>query len=50
MLSMLYVIYVLLWIKYWLMWFEILFVFILFKFEKCLNISGIQVVVIIVKL
>ncbi len=33
-LNIFYVIYVLLWIKYWLMWFEILLVFILFKFKK----------------
>ncbi len=39
-----YVLYVLLWIKYWLMWFESLLVFILFKFKKCPNISGIRVV------
>ncbi len=39
-----YVIYVLLWIKYWLMWFEILLVFILFKFNlKHPNISIIRV-------
>ncbi len=31
-LNICYVIYVLLWIKYWLMWFEILLVFILFQF------------------
>ncbi len=43
-LNICYVIYVLLWIKYWLMWFEILLVFILFKFNKCPNISGIWVV------
>ncbi len=36
--------YVLLWIKYWLMWFESLLVFILFKFKKRPNISGIRVV------
>ncbi len=35
--------YVLLWIKCWLMWFEILLVFILFKFKKRPNISGIRV-------
>ncbi len=35
---------VILWIKYWLMWFESLLVFILFKFKKRPNISGIQVV------
>ncbi len=39
-----FVIHVLLWMKYWLMWFEIILVFILFKFEKRPNISGIQVV------
>ncbi len=39
-----YVIYVLLWTKYWLMWFESLLVFILFKFKKRPNISGIRVV------
>ncbi len=39
-----YVLYVLLWIKYWLMWFESLLVFILFKFKKRSNISGIRVV------
>ncbi len=33
-LNMCYVIYVLLWIKYWLMWFEILLVFILFTLKK----------------
>ncbi len=33
-LNICYVIYVLLWIKYWLMWFEILLVFILFKLKK----------------
>ncbi len=33
-LNICYVIYVLLWIKYWLMWFEILLVFILFKFKN----------------
>ncbi len=33
-LKMYYVIYVLLWIKCWLVWFEILLVFILFKFKK----------------
>ncbi len=33
-LNICYVIYVLLWIKCWLMWFEILLVFILFKFKK----------------
>ncbi len=43
-LNICYVIYVLLWIKYWLMWFEILLVFILFKFKKCPNISRICVV------
>ncbi len=40
-----YVLYVLLWIKYWLVWFEILLVFILFKFKKHPNISGIRVVI-----
>ncbi len=39
-LNICYVIYVLLWTKYWLMWFESLLVFILFKFKKCPNISG----------
>ncbi len=29
-----YVLYILLWIKYWLMWFESLLVFILFKKKK----------------
>ncbi len=43
-LNICYVLYVLLWIKYWLMWFESLFVFILFKFKKRPNISGIRVV------
>ncbi len=33
-LNICYVIYVLLWIKYWLMWFEILLVFILFTLKK----------------
>ncbi len=33
-LNICYVIYVLLWIQYWLMWFEILLVFILFKCKK----------------
>ncbi len=32
------------WIKYWLMWFESLLVFILFKFKKRPNISGVWVV------
>ncbi len=32
------------WIKYWLMWFESLLVFILFKFKKPPSISGIRVV------
>ncbi len=32
-----------LWIKYWLMWFESILVFFLFKFKKRPNISGIQV-------
>ncbi len=41
---MCYIIYVLLWLKYWLMWFEILLVFILFKFKKRPNISEIRVV------
>ncbi len=44
-LNICYVLYVLLWIKYWLMWFESLLVFILFKFKKRPNISGIRVVV-----
>ncbi len=44
-LNIFYVIYVLLWIKYWLMWFEILLVFILFKFKKRPNISRIRVVI-----
>ncbi len=43
-LNLCYVICVLLWIKYWLMWFESLLVFILFKFKKRPNISEIQVV------
>ncbi len=43
-LNICYVLYVLLWIKYWLMWFESLLVFILFKFKKRPNISGIRVV------
>ncbi len=38
------VLYVLLWIKCWLMWFESLLAFILFKFKKCPHISGIRVV------
>ncbi len=46
-LNICYVIYVLLWIKYWLMWFEILLVFILFKFKKYPNIFGIRVVYIL---
>ncbi len=47
-LNICYVIYVLLWIKYWLMWFEIILVFILFKYKKKRpNISGIRVVYII---
>ena len=33
-----------LWIKYWLMWFESLFVFILFIFKKLPNFFGIRVV------
>ncbi len=33
-LNICYVIYVLLWIKYWLMWFELNLVFILFKFKN----------------
>ncbi len=44
-LNICYVIYVLVWIKYWLMWSEILLVFILFKFKKRPNISEIRVVV-----
>ncbi len=44
-LNICYVIYVLLWIKYWLMWFEILLVFILFKCKKRPNISGIRVLI-----
>ncbi len=43
-LNICYVIYVLSWIKYWLMWFESLLVFILFKFKKRPNISGTRVV------
>ncbi len=43
-LNICYVIYVLLWIKCWLMWFEILLVFILLKFKKRPNISRIWVV------
>ncbi len=43
-LNICYVIYVLLWIKYWLKWFESLLVLILFKLKKYPNISGIQVV------
>ncbi len=43
-LNICYVLYVLLWIKYWLMWFESLLIFILFKFKKRPNISGIRVV------
>ncbi len=31
------------------MWFEILLVFILFKFKTCPNISGIQVVVMVIQ-
>ncbi len=42
-LNICYVLYVLLWIKYCLMWFENLLVFILFKLKKH-NISGIWVV------
>ncbi len=38
-----YVLYVLLWIKYWLMWFESLLNFILLKSKKIPNISGIWV-------
>ncbi len=38
------VLYVVLWIKYWLMWFESLLVFILFKCKKRPNISIIRVV------
>ncbi len=34
--------YVILWIKHWLMLFEIILVFILFKFKTRPNISGIQ--------
>ncbi len=34
LLNICYVLYVLLWIKYWLMWFESLLVFIWFKFKK----------------
>ncbi len=47
---MCYVLYVLLWIKYWLMWFEIILVFILFKktnkknSSQTPNIYGIRVV------
>ncbi len=44
-LNIFYVLYVLLWIKYCLMCFKSLLVFILFKFKKCPNISGIRVVV-----
>ncbi len=33
-LNICYVLYVLLWIKYWLMWFESHLVLILFKFKK----------------
>ncbi len=43
-LNICYVIYVLLWIKCWLMGFKIILVFILFQFKKRPNISGIQVV------
>ncbi len=43
-LNICYVICVVLWIKYWLMWFEFLLVFILFKFKKRPNISGIRFV------
>ncbi len=42
-----YVLYILLWIKYWLMWFESLSVLILFKFKKRPNIYGIRVVILI---
>ncbi len=42
-LNIFYVIYGLLWITCWLMWFESLLVFILLKFKKSPNISGIQV-------
>ncbi len=41
-LNICYVLYVLLWMKYWLMWFENLLVLILFKFIKRPNISGIS--------
>ncbi len=41
-----YVLYILLWIKYWLMWFESLLVKILFKFKKR-PIYGIRVVILI---
>ncbi len=41
-LNMCYVLYVLLWIKYWLMWFDSLLVFILFKFKKRPKMSGIR--------
>ncbi len=43
-LNICYIIYVLLWIKHWLMWFEILLVLILFKFKKRPNISRIWIV------
>ncbi len=40
--------YVLLWIKFWLMWCESLLVFILFKFTKRPNISVILLIIIII--
>ncbi len=40
-----YVLDVLMWVKYWLEWFEILLVVILFKLKKRPNISGIRVLV-----
>ncbi len=43
-LNIFYVLYVLLWIKKILKWFESLLVFILFKFKKRPTISGIRVV------
>ncbi len=44
-LNICYVIHVLLWIKYWLMWFKIILVFILFKFKICPKVSRNRVVI-----
>ncbi len=43
-LNICYVFYVLLWIKYLLVWFESFLLLILFKFKKHPNISGIRIV------